>query len=250
MNRKVLQHVCEVVGVEFGRRCRILLLVLYVMDDDIEVVIHRGRKFVNDGFLKYEVESDTMYFDPDLWSYFVVVTVVKGVMHIVTLARLNGQVHLYVVHTVSQPNVIHMIEYNVDEGGDEVAPEVHEGGEGAQFGQAIDDGVTQQLDEGVGVDGERVEVVVGQAEIIEAYDVEGDRKEVDEGDGERTKADQVEVERIQVDEGDGDKTEADEVEGKISRKWNIAISKNMAYKAKAYASHEVEGSFIIQYNRI
>ncbi|KAG2404518.1 uncharacterized protein HKW66_Vig0114400 [Vigna angularis] len=40
-----------------------------------------------------------------------------------------GPVHLYVVHTVSEPDVIHMIEYNVHEGGEEVAPEMHEGGE-------------------------------------------------------------------------------------------------------------------------
>ncbi|KAG2399373.1 uncharacterized protein HKW66_Vig0081450 [Vigna angularis] len=157
VNREVVLRVREVVRVEFGgrviSRCRIFLIVLCVMGD-IEVVIHHGGKFVNDGCLKYEGESDTMYFDPDLWSYFVVVSVVKslgyngfkdlwfsvgcgpvlhdrlealcadvGVMHMVTLAQLNGRVHLYVMHNVSQPDVIHMIEYNVDEGGDEVAPE-------------------------------------------------------------------------------------------------------------------------------
>ncbi|XP_047172633.1 uncharacterized protein LOC124840599 [Vigna umbellata] len=41
-----------------------------------------------------------------------------------------------------------------------------------------------------------------------------------------------------------------DIRDKISRKWNIAISKNMAYKAKAYASDEVEGSFTMQYSRI
>lgn len=116
----------------------------------------------------------------------------------VTLTRLNSQVHLYVMHIASQLDVIHLIEYNVDERGDEVTPEVHEGGEGAQFGQVTNDGVIQQQDEGVGADGERIKVVVGQDKIIEADDVEGDRKEIDEGDGERTKADEVECERIQL----------------------------------------------------
>ncbi|XP_014524462.1 uncharacterized protein LOC106780679 [Vigna radiata var. radiata] len=34
-----------------------------------------------------------------------------------------------------------------------------------------------------------------------------------------------------------------DIRDKISRKWNIEISKNIAYRAKAYASDEVEGSF-------
>ncbi|XP_014499221.1 uncharacterized protein LOC106760274 [Vigna radiata var. radiata] len=41
-----------------------------------------------------------------------------------------------------------------------------------------------------------------------------------------------------------------DIREKISRKWNIAISKNMAYRAKAHASDEVEGSFAMQYRRI
>ncbi|WVZ06347.1 hypothetical protein V8G54_019693 [Vigna mungo] len=198
VNREVLQRVHEVVGVEFGgrviSRCRILLIVLSVMDDDIESKVLGNMDLRICDFLlddRLEALCDDI-----------------GVMHMVTLARLNSQVHLYVVHIVSQLDVIHMIEYDVDERGDEVTPEVHEGGEGAQFG--------------VGFDGERIKVVVGQAEIIEADDVDGDRKEIDEGDGERTKAnqvedktDEVEGERIQVDEGHGEaeRTEADEIEG-------------------------------------
>ncbi|XP_022640537.1 uncharacterized protein LOC106770521 [Vigna radiata var. radiata] len=41
-----------------------------------------------------------------------------------------------------------------------------------------------------------------------------------------------------------------DIRDKFSRKWNIAISKNMAYRARAHASDEVVGSFIKQYNRI
>ncbi|KOM41111.1 hypothetical protein LR48_Vigan04g130900 [Vigna angularis] len=215
--------------------------------DNIEIIIHHGGKFVNDGYLKYEGESETMYFDPDLWSYFVVVSVVKslgydgfkdlwfsvgcgpvlddriealcddvGVMHMVNLAHLNGQVNLYVVHTISQPDVIDMIEYNVDEGGEEVAPQVNEGGEGAKFAEGIDDGLRQQLDEGVGGDGERIEAHdVGQAEMTQVAEDEGERIEVDEGDVERTKACVVQEERIEVEETDveGERTEIEEADG-------------------------------------
>ncbi|KOM32470.1 hypothetical protein LR48_Vigan01g202600 [Vigna angularis] len=210
---EVVVGVREVVGVEFTGRSRILLIVLCVMND-IEVVIHHAGKFVNDGCLKYEGESETMYFDPDLWSYFVVVNVVKslgyngfkdlwfsvgcgpvldgrlealcddvGAMHMVNLAHLNGQVQLYVVHTISQPDVIDMIEYNVDEGGEEVAPQVNEGGEGAEFAEGINDGLRQQLDEGVGGDGETIEAEdVGQGEMTQVAEDEGEMIEVDEGD--------------------------------------------------------------------
>ncbi|KOM56414.1 hypothetical protein LR48_Vigan10g230600 [Vigna angularis] len=218
---------------------------------DIKVVIHHRGKYVNDGCLKYEGESDTMYFDPDLWSYFIVVSVVKslgydgfkdlwfsvgcglvldgrlealcddvGVMHMVTLAQLNGRVHLYVVHTMFQPDVIHMIEYNVDEGGDEVAPE----------GEMI---------EADKVEGERIEVmeVDGEAERTEADEdeVEGERIEVkechveakrtevdeDEVQGERIKVEEchVEAERTKVDEDEvqGERIEVEECHAEVER---------------------------------
>lgn len=150
--------------------------------EHIQVVIYHGGKFVNEGCLKYEGETETMYFDLDVWSYFVVVSVVKslgyddfkelwysvgcglvlddrlealtddvGARQMVTLAHLNGRVHLHVVHIVSQPDVIHMTEYKVDEGGEEVAPlgeGVEKGGEGAQLAEGIEDGVREELDEG------------------------------------------------------------------------------------------------------
>ncbi|WVZ07562.1 hypothetical protein V8G54_020908 [Vigna mungo] len=194
------------------------------MEDDIELV--------NEGCLKYEGESDTMYFDHDLWSYFVVVSVVKGIgydgfkdlwyfvgcgpilddklealcddvgtMHMVNLARLNGQ---------------------------EVAPEMHEGGEcvvlderteeddgsvTSQFGEATDDG----LDEGVSGDGERIEVDVGEGDRIEVDedDVEGERIKVHEGHGERTERDDLEGERIEDDEKHDERTKANGVEETI-----------------------------------
>ncbi|KOM45384.1 hypothetical protein LR48_Vigan06g069000 [Vigna angularis] len=204
-----------------------------------KVVIHHGGKFVNDGCLKYEGESETMYFDPDLWSYFVVVSVVKslgydgfkelwfsvecgsvlddrlealcddvGAMHMVTLAQLNGQVHLYVVHTVSELDVIHMIEYNVDEGGHEVAPQEER--------IQVEEGDAERTEaHEVEVEGERIEVEEGDAERTEADEVQEERIKVGEGDVEveRTKVDEVEVEgeKIEVEEGDAERTEVDEV---------------------------------------
>ncbi|WVZ23789.1 hypothetical protein V8G54_002333 [Vigna mungo] len=203
-----------------------------------EVVIHHGGKFVNDGCLKYEGESDTMLFDPDVWSYFVVVSVVKGfgydgfkelwfsvgcghilddrleplsddvgAMHMVNLAQLNGQVHLYVVHTVSEAEVIHMIEYNVDEGGDEVAPQVNEYGEGAQIVEGMDDGLRQQ-----------VEVVVGEDHMTKAFENAGERTEAQEGqvDGDNIDVEGGHVERIedlevQVEEVEVEEADAEEV---------------------------------------
>ncbi|KAG2399301.1 uncharacterized protein HKW66_Vig0082170 [Vigna angularis] len=233
--------------------CRILLIVLSVIENDIEVVIHHGRKFVNEGCLKYEGETDTMYFDPDLWSYFVVVSVVKelgydgfkvlwfsigcgsvlddrlealcddiGAMHMANLAKVNGQVHLYVVHIVSQHDVIHMIEYDVDEGREEVAPVMHDGGKGAVLDERTkedDGGVTERFGQAT-----KIHDVDG-AEKIEANDVEGERIKVDEGHGERREADDVVGERIEVDDnhgeakrreahdGEGERLEVDDVEG-------------------------------------
>jgi len=34
----------------------------------------------------------------------------KGVMHMATISMINGVVHLYVVHRMTEPEVINMIE--------------------------------------------------------------------------------------------------------------------------------------------
>ncbi|XP_047162143.1 uncharacterized protein LOC124832066 [Vigna umbellata] len=221
------------------------------MEDDIEVVSHHGGKLVNEGCLEYERESDTMYFDPDLWSYFVVVSVVKGLgydgfkdlwfsvgcgpilddkleplcddvgtMYMVNLARLNGQVHLYVVHTVSEPEVIDMIEYNVDEGVLDERTEEDDGGVTSQFGEATYDGVDghgERIEVDVGEDdvgeGERIQVHVGEVDRMEVHVGEGDRIQIDVGEGDRIQIDVGEGERIEVDEGhdvEGKRIEDDE----------------------------------------
>ncbi|WVZ13156.1 hypothetical protein V8G54_017686 [Vigna mungo] len=172
-----------------------------------------------------------MVFDPDVWSYFIVVSVVKslgydgfkelwfsvgcgpilddrleplsddvGAMHMVNLATLNGQVHLYVVHNVYEAEVIQMIEYNVDEaeveGGD---PKGNEFGEGAEV---------------VVEEAEMIETEVegGDAERTEDLKVQGKELEVEEGDGEEVVVEEVVVEEVVVEEDVVEETSEVEVD--------------------------------------
>jgi len=100
------------------------------MDEEFEVVFHHGGKFISDGKLRYKYGESTMLsFDLDMWSYFVVLSVIKGLryvgenklwflvggssilddrlqllcddngaLHMANIARLNGKVHLFVEH--------------------------------------------------------------------------------------------------------------------------------------------------------
>ncbi|WVZ08557.1 hypothetical protein V8G54_021903 [Vigna mungo] len=222
---------------KLGSQIEILAPVNLDVNRDFVVRVRQvvGVEFAG-SYLKYEGKIETMYFDPDVWNYFVVVSVVKSlrydgfkelwyyvgcgpvlddrlealtddvcVMQMVTFAHLNGRIHLYVVHIVSEPDVIHMIEYSVDEGGEEVAPFVEgieEGGEGAQLVEGIEDG-------GVRADGERIEVVVEQAEEVD-------------GEAERTVAYELQQERIEVErtttyELQQEKIEAEEIDGEAER---------------------------------
>jgi len=112
-----------------------------VDDGNFEVVFHHKGRFVNDGSLKYIGESSILSCDPNRWSYFEIMSILRkmgyvnvielwysvgrgvvlegrlellsndrGACHMVNIATLNGQVHLYVVHFVCKPQVIHMIE--------------------------------------------------------------------------------------------------------------------------------------------
>jgi len=117
------------------------------MDEEFEVVFHHGGKFISDGKLRYEYgESTRLSFDPNMWSYFIVLSMIKGlgyvgenklwfsvggssvlndklqllcddsgVLHMVNIARLNGEVHLFVEYSLSEPQVIEMLEYYLDE---------------------------------------------------------------------------------------------------------------------------------------
>jgi len=41
-----------------------------------------------------------------------------------------------------------------------------------------------------------------------------------------------------------------DIRDKVSRKWNVCISRNMAFRAKAIARDDVDGSFIEHYRTI
>ena len=161
------------------------------MDDHFEVVFHHGGKFINDGSLKYVGESNTLTCDPDRWSYFEILSILKemgyvnvkemwysvgggsvlegrlellsddkGACHMMNIAILNGQVHLFVVHMVSEPQIVHLLEY----GGNEAAADeevdvedvVEVGEDGgvaaaAVVGEDVGVGASAEVDGGVGI---------------------------------------------------------------------------------------------------
>ncbi|WVZ15218.1 hypothetical protein V8G54_012784 [Vigna mungo] len=172
-------------------------------------------KFINDDILKYEGATTTLSFDPDRWSFFVVVSVVKsfgydnfqdlwycvggglvlenrleeliddiGVMHMANLARLNGEVHLYVVHVVSDVEVIHMLQYITNDEG-EVEKQGEEGGDGVEVDGEVD-GDFEEVHEVNGVvDDDLEEVHEDEEHKDDAIEVDvvgdGDLQEVHEG---------------------------------------------------------------------
>ncbi|WVY89282.1 hypothetical protein V8G54_034796 [Vigna mungo] len=201
------------------------------MEENFEVVFHCGGKFVNVGKLNYEGESTTFSFDPDMWSYFLVVSVVKGLgydefkelwysvgggyvlenrlepllddvgaMQMITLVRLNREVHLFVVHKVSEHEAIHMLEYVPQNIVEEQGEGMVEGEcEEQEQGGGVVEGECEEQGEGM-VEGEREEEGGGM--------VEGECKE----QGERGECDKM-TETIVVSE---ERVEADDVvEGEI-----------------------------------
>ncbi|WVZ25024.1 hypothetical protein V8G54_003568 [Vigna mungo] len=175
------------------------------MGDFFDCVFHHGGKFIVDGTLKYEGETTTLSFDPDVWSYFVVVSVVKsfgydnfkqlwycieggsvldnrleeliddtGVIHMANLGRINGVVHLYVIHVVSEPEVINMLEYVTNDQGQvdahgEVQEESEEDGDDVHV-----DGDVEDMHEGE-EDGDVIDVEVeGDGHVEEFHEVEED----------------------------------------------------------------------------
>ena len=78
----------------------------------------------------------------------------RGACHMVNIATLNGQVHLYVVHFVCEPVVVHMIE----------------GGTETEVG--VDGAVEGEVD--VETRGDEEPAVVGGVEVEAAGEGEGD----------------------------------------------------------------------------
>ncbi|WVZ17179.1 hypothetical protein V8G54_010161 [Vigna mungo] len=185
--------------------------------DHIEVVFHHGGKFVNEGCLKYEGEIETLCFGPDVWCYFVVVSVVKSLGY-------DGFKELW--YSVGCGPILddRLQALTDDVGAMQMVTEV------PPFAEVIEEGGEgEELDEGVPGDGERIQVVVGQDEEVvgQAEEIVGEAEEVDGeqngNDVQRTEAaevqlDRAEADRIEVDraEGDGIEVDGDEVQANIS----------------------------------
>lgn len=46
-------------------------------DSNVEVVLHHGGKFVNNGSLKYVGETDTLSCDLERWIHFEILTILE-----------------------------------------------------------------------------------------------------------------------------------------------------------------------------
>jgi len=123
--------------------------------------------------------------DPNRWSYFEILGILKemgyanvkemwyavgggsvlegrlellsddrGACHMVNIATLNGQVHLYVVHKVDEAEVVNLLEYHpvVEEGDVREGLQVQNEDDGGE----VDEGVQVQSEE----DGGQVDVLV------------------------------------------------------------------------------------------
>ncbi|KOM54883.1 hypothetical protein LR48_Vigan10g077500 [Vigna angularis] len=195
------------------------------MDEErIKVVVHHCGNFVNDdnGKLKFEGERAEWSCDPDLWSYFGIVASVKelghmdikelwyglggqsvdpdrlelltddrGAMHMLNIARLNNEVHLYVVHNMMEPEIIEMIDWvggQVDDEGD-VATQVEEVevvGDGQLGTEMVEGEGDAHEGEGDGCEGDGEDHTAVGTKMVEgegdAHEGEGDAHE-GEGDG-------------------------------------------------------------------
>ena len=202
-----------------------ILVSGWMSEDRFEVVVHHCGHFVSDGKLRYDGGERVSWFcDPDTWSYFEILHEVrelghlnpkelwysvggelvlddklvqlvddKGAMHMTTISMINGVVHLYVVHRITQPEVINMIERGVvDNEGDK---EVEGDGE-----------VEKELDDEVNGQKET------DKEDVEVFDAEVEKELDDDGEKETDKEDVHEdVQEVHA-EVEENLHEADEVE--------------------------------------
>ncbi|WVY91330.1 hypothetical protein V8G54_036844 [Vigna mungo] len=112
-------------------------------NSDIEIVFHHGGKFENNRTFRYHSgKTTTLKIDPDRWSYFEILSILKemdyrnvkelwyslgrgpvlkdclellsddkGACHLVNIALLNGEAHVYVIHSVCEPQYLVELEY-------------------------------------------------------------------------------------------------------------------------------------------
>ncbi|XP_014511527.1 uncharacterized protein LOC106770218 [Vigna radiata var. radiata] len=181
------------------------------MDDRIKVVVHHTRHFVSDdnGNLKFDGEITQWSCDPDLLCYFGIIASVKelghtdikelryslggqsvvperlelltddrGALHMVNIAMVNDEVHLYVVHNKNEPEITEMIEWVDGAVKDEVDVATQVEGEGeVQVGTEMENGHGEGKVEGE--DESLVEgLVEGEVEREAECEVEGEAEVV------------------------------------------------------------------------
>ncbi|WVY95594.1 hypothetical protein V8G54_027745 [Vigna mungo] len=202
----------------------------YTMDDRIKVVVHHTGHFVSDdnGNLKFDGGITQWSCDPDLFCYFGIIASVKelghtyikeiwyslggqsvvperlelliddkGALHMVNIAMLNDEVHLYVVNNRNEPEIIEMIDWVDGAVNDEVDVATQVEGEGKVQ-------VRTKMENGHGegrVEGEVESLVEGLAEgeVEREVDceVEGEAEgvtQLEEGPAERNVERKVECE--------------------------------------------------------
>ncbi|WVZ17710.1 hypothetical protein V8G54_010692 [Vigna mungo] len=220
---------------------------------DVVVVFHHGGKFLNPGtFGYYGGQTSRLIIDPDRWSFFEIMAILKemgyinvkalwyslggpvledrlellsddkGACHVVDIAIKNGEAHLFVIHMVSQPDYIQMLEYDSQpelgelQGGEVQGGEV-EGGD-IEVGQ-VEGGEVEVGDIEVGqVDGGEVEVneVVQGEPVVEVGQEEHDDAEVELGQNEEVhevELGQQELPRVEV--GDQELPEVEVVQEEL-----------------------------------
>jgi len=166
--------------------------------DHFEVVVHYRGHFISNEKLEYDGETITWFCSPDTWGYFEVIVGLKELghvalkelwyclgggsvlkdrldllcddkraMHIVNLTRLNGVVHLYVVHEMTIPEILNMIEgASIGAVGPfEVNDVDHCVNEGDEHGDGLGEVVGKDGDEGKG--DVTTEVVLGNGDVDE-----------------------------------------------------------------------------------
>ena len=193
-------------------------------NDLFEMVVHHDGHFINNGALEYIGDTSTWSCDPNRWSYFEIVDIVKqigymdikelwyaiglgsflskkfhllcddiGAMDMVHIGKRWGQIHLFVVHTISKVEIVEMLEYltkyqeNCEGEGQgkggvtvEVEGEVDDGVTAEVEGE-VDDGVTAKVEGGV--EGGVAAEVEGVVEARVVVEVEGEVAIVVEGEG-------------------------------------------------------------------
>ncbi|WVZ10058.1 hypothetical protein V8G54_014588 [Vigna mungo] len=196
----------------------------------IEVVLHHGGKLVNDGKLMYEGGERHLgasVLDDKLESLCDDI----AAMHMVNLARFNGEVHMFVIHPISEPEVIHKLEYvinderQVEERMSDVDGEQQEMGEQQVEVEVVMEEEVHGLEQVGGVleemgdvDGQVEVEAVMEEEVHEVEEVGGVLEQMPDVDGE------VQVQALKklvvMDEGE----EMNEVEQDVEiRSWNSSF---------------------------